>query len=178
MSSISLAHTEDDNNFVLRLEATGYDSDHSSSSSNDNDPFHRLNFVDSNPIPDYGTVSKTTYDLLPQGVELAEDLRGGCGGRIWEAATVMVDYLLWKNKQLENTLFKGQKVLELGAGTGLVSLALALGCPSLNNMVMTDQMYVFHFILNFFLSWKLSKDKKVLYDYHLTNNYFILYLDQ
>ncbi|KAG2220673.1 hypothetical protein INT45_008216 [Circinella minor] len=140
MSSISVAHTEDDNKFVLRLEATGYDSDHSSSSSNDNDPFHRLNFVDSNPIPDYGTVSNTTYDLLPQGVELAEDLRGGCGGRIWEAATVMVDYLLWKNKQLENTLFKGQKVLELGAGTGLVSLALALGCPSLNNMVMTDQI--------------------------------------
>ncbi|KAI9269267.1 putative methyltransferase-domain-containing protein [Phascolomyces articulosus] len=140
MSSISLAHTEDDNKLVLRLEATGYDSDHSSNSSNDNDPFHRLNCVDSNPVPNYGTVSKITYDMLPGGVELAEDLRGGCGGRIWEAATVMIDYLLWKNKQVEYTLFKGRKVLELGAGTGLVGLALALGCSNLDNMVLTDQI--------------------------------------
>ncbi|KAI9495872.1 putative methyltransferase-domain-containing protein [Zychaea mexicana] len=142
MSSTALAQMED--NILLRLEATGYDSDRNSvisnSSSNDNDPFRRLDFVGSNPIPAYGAVSNSKFDLLPQGVQLAEDLRGGCGGRIWEAATVLIDYLLWKNKQLNDTLFKGQKVIELGAGTGLVGLAVALGCPSLDNMVLTDQI--------------------------------------
>ena len=51
----------------------------------------------------------------------------------------MIDYLLWKNQQ-QDDLFEGKKVLELGAGTGLVGLALALGCSKLNTMVLTDQM--------------------------------------
>ncbi|KAI8143910.1 putative methyltransferase-domain-containing protein [Fennellomyces sp. T-0311] len=139
MSSTSLAHIKD-NNLVLRLEATGYQSDDSSSSSSDgDDPFHRLNLIQSNAIPEYGAVSAITYDLLPNGVELAQDLSGGCGGKTWEAADVMIDYFLWKNQQQGN-LFEGQKVLELGAGTGLVGLALALGCSKLDNMVLTDQI--------------------------------------
>ncbi|CEP19243.1 hypothetical protein [Parasitella parasitica] len=52
----------------------------------------------------------------------------------------MVDYFIWKNTELNGTLFKNQKVVELGSGTGLVGLAVAKICPEIKQMVITDQL--------------------------------------
>lgn len=84
-----------------------------------------------------GTVS---YEGLDSPILLSQDLSGGCGGKIWECANVMINYLIWKNQQLEGQLFQGQKIVEIGSGTGLVGLAIAKLCPSIQQLVMTDQL--------------------------------------
>eukprot|EP00931_Biecheleriopsis_adriatica_P089776 TRINITY_DN63858_c0_g1_i1.p1 TRINITY_DN63858_c0_g1~~TRINITY_DN63858_c0_g1_i1.p1 ORF type:complete len:437 (-),score=91.99 TRINITY_DN63858_c0_g1_i1:86-1396(-) len=49
--------------------------------------------------------------------------RIGTGGVVWEAAIVLADYV---GRNAEAFSWKGKRVLELGAGTGLVAIALAL----------------------------------------------------
>lgn len=104
------------------------------------DPFSRLDLVAMNTPPEYGAVGETTFDLLDSPVQLAQDLSRGCGGKIWEAANVLVDYCLWKDKTMAGEFLNNKRVLELGSGTGLVGLAIAKGCPQLDTMVITDQM--------------------------------------
>ncbi|KAI8367052.1 putative methyltransferase-domain-containing protein [Blakeslea trispora] len=71
---------------------------------------------------------------------LSQDLSGGCGGKIWEAANVMIDYLIWKNAQLNGELFKDQTIVELGSGTGLVGIAIAKICSQVRQVILTDQL--------------------------------------
>ncbi|KAI8072714.1 nicotinamide N-methyltransferase-like protein, partial [Gongronella butleri] len=66
------------------------------------------------------------------------DVSGGCGGKTWPAAYVMINYMVWRYEQDPATL-AGKTVIDLGSGTGLVGLALAKGCPSLKHMELTDQ---------------------------------------
>ncbi|KAI8088839.1 putative methyltransferase-domain-containing protein [Halteromyces radiatus] len=73
-------------------------------------------------------------------VALWQDVSGGCGGRTWEAAYVMIKYMLWKERQGETSFLSGKKILDLGSGTGLVGLAMAKACPSLAHMELTDQI--------------------------------------
>jgi len=47
----------------------------------------------------------------------------GTGGVLWEAAIVLADYV---GRNQDAFAWQGKKVLELGAGTGLVAIALAL----------------------------------------------------
>ncbi|KAF6224136.1 hypothetical protein HO133_010710 [Letharia lupina] len=49
-----------------------------------------------------------------------------CGGKLWPAGIVLAEYLL-RNKMDE---IVGKKIIELGAGSGLVGLALAIGLKS------------------------------------------------
>jgi hypothetical protein len=70
---------------------------------------------------------------------LSQDLSGGCGGKIWECANVLIEYLVWKRSQ-ESTLFRDKTLVELGAGTGLVGLAIAKLCPDMKQLIITDQM--------------------------------------
>ncbi|KAK4511055.1 uncharacterized protein ATC70_012265 [Mucor velutinosus] len=81
-----------------------------------------------------------TFDGLSDPILLAQDMSGGCGGKIWKCANIMIDYFIWKNNQLHGKLFEGQKIVEIGAGTGLVGLAVAKICPALKQIVITDQL--------------------------------------
>ncbi|XP_078493858.1 protein N-lysine methyltransferase METTL21A-like [Ciona intestinalis] len=71
------------------------------------------------------TISKlgVTFNILQTWQE------HGVAGVVWEAATVLADYLA------DNYDFHGRKVIELGAGTGVVGMAVAyLG----GNVTVTD----------------------------------------
>lgn len=110
---------------------------HSTQSSDSEDPFKKLDLVENRP-PSEAHVSLVEVEGLSKPIALAEDLSGGCGGRIWEAARVMTDYCLWRSRHQPHWM-AGKRVLELGSGTGLVGLAVAKGCQ-LDSMLLTDQM--------------------------------------
>jgi hypothetical protein len=82
------------------------------------------------------------YKGLPQPILIDEDTTGGCGGKTWQAADVMCNYLIWKYESSNGSAFKGKNVLELGSGTGLVGLALGAMCNpnDAKEIVITDQL--------------------------------------
>lgn len=84
-----------------------------------------------------GTVN---FEGLNEPIFLSQDLSGGCGGKIWECAEIIVNYFVWKNEQSQGSLFKDKTIVEIGAGTGLVGLAVAKICPDLKQLVVTDQL--------------------------------------
>lgn len=77
---------------------------------------------------------------LNEPILLSQDLSGGCGGKIWECAEIIVNYFVWKNEESEGSLFKDKTIIEIGAGTGLVGLAVAKICPDIKQLIITDQM--------------------------------------
>ncbi|KAI8994938.1 putative methyltransferase-domain-containing protein [Pilobolus umbonatus] len=85
-------------------------------------------------------LSQHSYVGLTDPIFLSQDTSDGCGGKIWPAADVMIDYIIAKNERLTGHLFEHQTVMELGSGTGLVGLAVAKICPHLDNIIITDQI--------------------------------------
>jgi protein N-lysine methyltransferase METTL21A len=73
------------------------------------------------------TTSITFDNLLPSTAPLLlhEDLQEGCGGQLWPAGMVLSKYMLKYHR--EDSL-KAKSIVEIGAGGGLVGLAVALGC--------------------------------------------------
>ena len=65
------------------------------------------------------TVRLQGRDVVIRQHQRREEERIGTGGVLWEAAIVLADYVASGDWQ-------GQRVLELGAGTGLVAIALAM----------------------------------------------------
>lgn len=84
-----------------------------------------------------GTTTLTFDDLLASSTPLLlhEDLHEGCGGQLWPAGMVLAKYMLTCHKSL-----LGQSIIEIGAGGGLVGLAVALGCEVDNKIWITDQI--------------------------------------
>ncbi|KAI9709162.1 MAG: hypothetical protein M1812_007747 [Candelaria pacifica] len=73
--------------------------------------------------------------LLSKPLRLHEDLAEGCGGQLWPAGMVLARYMLQKHRER----LEGKIILELGAGGGLVGLAIALGCELQTPLYITDQ---------------------------------------
>ncbi|KAF2085951.1 hypothetical protein K490DRAFT_67238 [Saccharata proteae CBS 121410] len=97
--------------------------------SSDSEDFSPFNIsTDLAPLPVYkpaGTAHVDFDSLLPApGLALREDLATGCGGQLWPAGMVLAKYML----RYQREGLRGKKILELGAGGGLVGLAVALGC--------------------------------------------------
>ncbi|KIV88257.1 hypothetical protein PV10_07955 [Exophiala mesophila] len=86
------------------------------------------------------TTSITFGHLLPPTTPLVlhEDLQQGCGGQLWPAGMVLSKYIL----QNHSTCLRGKKIAEIGAGGGLVGLAVALGCEmdAGQKIYITDQV--------------------------------------
>ncbi|MCJ1435523.1 hypothetical protein MMC27_004897 [Xylographa pallens] len=68
-----------------------------------------------------GTTNLSFSGLLSPPLRLHEDLKDGCGGQLWPAGMVLARYLLERKNEL-----RGKVIIELGAGGGLVGLAIAL----------------------------------------------------
>ncbi|KAI0434433.1 putative methyltransferase-domain-containing protein [Xylaria sp. FL1042] len=102
---------------------------------------------DFTPLPAYkaaGTMETDFNGLLPAGsrLRLHEDLTNGCGGQLWPAGMTLAKYML----RYHARGLAGKKILELGAGGGLVGLAVARGCDLGENhfpLCITDQMEMF-----------------------------------
>lgn len=80
------------------------------------------------------------YIGITEPILLSQDLSGGCGGKIWECANILIEYLIWKKKEQDQDLFKDKTIVEIGAGTGLVGLTVAKLCSDIKQLIMTDQM--------------------------------------
>ncbi|RKF53280.1 Protein-lysine N-methyltransferase EFM6 [Erysiphe neolycopersici] len=93
---------------------------------------------DFTPIPHYKVASTTSHDfsnLLTMPIQLHEDLTSGCGGQLWPAGMVLAKHMLRYHK---NTLIEA-RILELGAGGGVVGLSVAMGCRINKPIYITDQ---------------------------------------
>ncbi|RCI09279.1 hypothetical protein L249_1491 [Ophiocordyceps polyrhachis-furcata BCC 54312] len=97
------------------------------------------------PLPMLKQPGITTIDLDGQlddnkPLRLLEDVRAGCGGQTWPAGLVLAKNMLrYHRHELSDA-----RILELGAGGGLVGLAVALGCMSITaaakgSILLTDQ---------------------------------------
>ncbi|KAK3378590.1 putative methyltransferase-domain-containing protein [Podospora didyma] len=91
------------------------------------------------PVPDYkraaNTASINFSGLLDEPLKLYEDLKSGCGGQLWPAGMVLAKHMLrYHRDKLQHS-----RILELGAGGGIVGLSVARGCRLGQPLYMTDQ---------------------------------------
>lgn len=94
------------------------------------------------PVRDHkaaGTTDLTFDNLLPPNAALLlhEDLQEGCGGQLWPAGMVLSKYMLTHHRSQS---LLGKSIVEIGAGGGLVGLAVALGCEVDRPIYITDQL--------------------------------------
>ncbi|KIW13234.1 hypothetical protein PV08_08421 [Exophiala spinifera] len=91
-------------------------------------------------LPCCGTADSSYAHGAP--LLLHEDLQEGCGGQLWPAGMVLSKYMLTHHK---TQTLRGKSVVEIGAGGGLVGLAVALGCEvdADKPIYITDQVPMF-----------------------------------
>ncbi|KAH9811154.1 S-adenosyl-L-methionine-dependent protein-lysine N- methyltransferase [Teratosphaeria destructans] len=79
--------------------------------------------------------------LEDRPLKLHQDLAKGNGGQAWPAGHVLARYLLRKKREelKKCSMFLLDYSVELGAGGGLVGLAIALGCAPEHSVHVTDQ---------------------------------------
>ncbi|PHH62229.1 hypothetical protein CDD81_7356 [Ophiocordyceps australis] len=91
------------------------------------------------PLPELKQAGLVQIDLdghLEPPLKYHEDVRLGCGGQTWPAGLLLAKHMLrYHRSQLEHH----DAILELGAGGGLVGLAVALGCAGKSKVLLTDQ---------------------------------------
>ncbi|KAB2575090.1 putative nicotinamide n-methyltransferase protein [Lasiodiplodia theobromae] len=120
-------------------------------------------------LPQYKAAGTSSIDfdgLLSSPLKLHEDLKGGCGGQLWPAGMVLSRYLLRQHKHDLN----GRSIIELGAGGGLVGLAVALGCDlsasEKHPLYITDQEPMFALMQqNTALNDLSARVKPLIYDW-------------
>ncbi|KAF5001711.1 hypothetical protein FDECE_10882 [Fusarium decemcellulare] len=121
---------------------------------------------DLTPLPTLKAIGVAHVDfdgVLSQPIKLREDVRSGCGGQTWPAGMLLGKHMLRYHKdRLSNArialfLARADSVrgtrersrlanlvgilrLELGAGGGLIGLAVALECELQNPLLVTDQI--------------------------------------
>ncbi|KFA74596.1 hypothetical protein S40288_05803 [Stachybotrys chartarum IBT 40288] len=94
---------------------------------------------DFTPLPVLKAAGDTRLDFdgqLQQPLKLREDVRTGCGGQTWPAGMVLGKHLLRYHREKLNDA----RILELGAGSGLVGLAVASACGPQGKLLLTDQL--------------------------------------
>ncbi|KAK4190723.1 protein-lysine methyltransferase METTL21D [Podospora australis] len=92
------------------------------------------------PLPEYKAAGTTALDfsgLLDEPLKLHEDLKSGCGGMLWPAGMVLAKHMLRYHQEKLQTA----RVLELGAGGGIVGLTIAKGCKIIDHpLYITDMV--------------------------------------
>ncbi|WXC57704.1 hypothetical protein SNK03_003611 [Fusarium graminearum] len=94
------------------------------------------------PLPSFKAsgVADVDFDgVLSKPLKVHEDVQSGCGGQTWPAGMLLGKHMLRYHK---DRLVDAQ-ILELGAGGGLIGLAIALECSLRNPLLVTDQLEMF-----------------------------------
>ncbi|KAJ3214738.1 hypothetical protein HK099_006683 [Clydaea vesicula] len=105
-----------------------------------------VNEEDYSLVPEQSQCRIGTVDYLTFGnvnFKIVEDTSKGCGGKIWESASVIVNHILHVSK-LQPNFFQNKNFLEVGAGTGMAGLVLAQTAANLNQqccVAITDLEY-------------------------------------
>ncbi|RYO77763.1 hypothetical protein DL766_002133 [Monosporascus sp. MC13-8B] len=97
---------------------------------------------DISPLPTIKSAGTTEVDfsgLLTKPLRLHEDLAQGCGGQLWPAGMTLARHML----RYHRDDLRKSRILELGAGGGLVGLAVAKGCAVNGPLYVTDQAEMF-----------------------------------
>ncbi|KAM0287183.1 hypothetical protein ACHAQH_000497 [Verticillium albo-atrum] len=103
---------------------------------------------DFTPLPAYKAAQTSSFDisgLLSKPLKLHEDLSSGCGGQTWPAGMVLAKHMLRYHREDMGSA----RILELGAGGGLVGLAVANGAIARGHdvrrtpLLLTDQDEMF-----------------------------------
>jgi len=134
-----------------------------SSTSSQNDVFA----IDETVVPSQthkvASTTEITFDgLLDPPLLVHEDLKEGCGGQLWPAGMLLSRYMLIYHK----TDLVGKVIIELGAGGGLVGLAVARGCDTTVPLVLTDQLPMLALMQkNIALNGLTSKVTAAIYDW-------------
>ena len=81
------------------------------------------------------TTSLSFNGLLEEPLSVYEDLQKGCGGQLWPAGMVLAKYMLSQHRGR----LSHKSIVEIGAGAGLVGLAVAKGCEIDIPLLITDQ---------------------------------------
>ncbi|KAJ4349030.1 Protein-lysine N-methyltransferase efm6 [Ascochyta clinopodiicola] len=130
----------------------------------ENDIFgaHQLDYVPPAPIKSAGVAEVDFDGVLSPPLKVYEDLKTGCGGQLWPAGMVLGKYMLRKHKDD----LEGKTIVELGAGGGLVGLAVAVGCKVTTTLHITDQDEMFELMKkNIALNDLSSRVSASLYDW-------------
>ncbi|KAJ3202968.1 hypothetical protein HDU67_000162 [Dinochytrium kinnereticum] len=92
------------------------------------------------PPTHINTQTTLTFPFLPHPITILEDSSGGCGGKTWEAAEVLGRHLGWRGGEY----LRGRRVVEVGAGTGVVGIVAGLVMPGEGGgeVVVTDMMFL------------------------------------
>ncbi|TID13816.1 hypothetical protein E6O75_ATG01794 [Venturia nashicola] len=101
--------------------------------------------------------------LLDPPLRLHEDLKEGCGGQLWPAGMVLAKYML----RMRQETIKEKTIIELGAGGGLVGLAIALAVPTFQKpLLLTDRLPMLSLMrTNIALNSLQPSVKAVVYDW-------------
>ncbi|KAK3328512.1 putative methyltransferase-domain-containing protein [Cercophora scortea] len=116
-------------------------SDRDSSEERESFPVDRTN-EELAPLPEYKVAKTSSIDfagLLTTPLKLHEDLKSGCGGQLWPAGMVLAKHMLRCHRER----MQQSRILEIGAGGGLVGLGCALGSDLEIPMFLTDQEEMF-----------------------------------
>jgi protein N-lysine methyltransferase METTL21A len=107
--------------------------------------------------------SQLDFDgLLQTALVLHEDLQEGCGGQLWPAGMTLAKYIL---RQHQNSM-QDKHIVEIGAGGGLVGLAVALGCNLNHSILLTDQLPMLNLMeKNISLNGLQSRASALVYDW-------------
>ncbi|KAK4463464.1 putative methyltransferase-domain-containing protein [Cladorrhinum samala] len=114
------------------------DDDEQARSGSSSPEFSPLNFgEDFAPLPEYKAAGDAALDfsgLLEEPLKLHEDLSAGCGGQLWPAGMLLAKHML----RYHRNELRSARVLELGAGGGIVGLTIAKGCRIDQPLYITD----------------------------------------
>uniref|UniRef100_A0A0D2XMH5 Elongation factor methyltransferase 6 n=1 Tax=Fusarium oxysporum (strain Fo5176) TaxID=660025 RepID=A0A0D2XMH5_FUSOF len=94
------------------------------------------------PLPSFKASGVATVDfdgVLSSPLKVHEDVRSGCGGQTWPAGMLLGKHMLRYHKDR----LADARILELGAGGGLIGLAVALECQLQNQLLVTDQLEMY-----------------------------------
>ncbi|KAG8677317.1 Protein-lysine N-methyltransferase efm6 [Fusarium poae] len=94
------------------------------------------------PLPSYKASGVADVDfegVLSKPLKVHEDVRSGCGGQTWPAGMLLGKHMLRYHKDR----LADAQILELGAGGGLIGLAIALECSLRNPLLVTDQLEMY-----------------------------------